>query len=152
MSTAVHRPGPRQRPRPVAVWSGALMVAAVAAYSAWGSGTRPFTDPADVAVAIPSAIFALGVVLRLRWPETGPWRRLPPDRPASRAGGLGGMAPWLAVVSIFVASELTSYFAGGSRAIHPTVSSGLDSLFHYQAAKAAAFFVWILVGWYFVRR
>lgn len=140
------------RPRPAAVLAGTLALLAVAAYSGWGSATRPFTDPADVAVAVPSAIFALGLVLRLRWPDTGPWRRLPPDRPATPAGGRRGVTPWLVVVGIFVASELASYFAGGSRAVHPTVSSGLDSLFHYQAAKAVAFFVWLAVGWYFVRR
>lgn len=141
-----------RRPRPTMVLAGALALLGGAAYSGWGSATRPFTDPADVAVAVPSAIFALGVVLRFRWPDAGPWRRLPPDRPATRAGERRGMTPWLVVVGVFVASELASYFAGGSRAVHPTVSSSLDSLFHYQAAKAAAFFVWLAVGWYFVRR
>lgn len=130
----------------------ALALAAAAAYSGWASATRPFTTPANVAVSVPSAVFALGVVLRLRWPDTGPWRRLPPGRPPVHAGGLRGVAPWLLVVGIFVASELASYFAGGSRAVHPTVSSSLDSLFHYQPAKAAAFFAWLVGGWYFVRR
>jgi hypothetical protein len=129
------------------VRAGAL-VAAAAAYAGWASATAPFTVPADVAVSVPSAVFAAAYVLQWRWPQTWPWRRLDADH----LQRVGTAVPWLLVIGLLVAWELASYFAGGSRAVHPTISSGINSLFHWQAAKSAGFLVWLSAGWYLVRR
>ena len=140
--------GPRSRPRAAAslVPAGALVVAA--AYAGWASATAPFTVPADVAVSVPSAVFAAAYVLQWRWPRTWPWHRIETARPPRG----GSAVPWLVVIGLLVACELASYFAGGSRAVHPTISSGINSLFHWQAAKAAGFLAWLSAGWYLVRR
>lgn len=121
---------------------------AAVAFAGWASGTRPFTGTADVGVAIPSVLFAAALVLERRWPERGPWRRLPETRPESDGGG----ALWLVVIALLVGVELVNYFHAGPRPDYPTVSSGLDALFANRAAKAAGFFVWLTIGWFLARR
>ena len=132
----------RTRVAPVA------LLAAAALYAGLASGTRPFTAAADVAVSLPSAFF-VGVLLlqRLR-PVAGPWRRIDRARPA----GGGTAIPWLLVVVLLLAVELGNYFHGGPRADHPTISYGLGVLFQYRAAKAAAWVLWLTVGWHLARR
>lgn len=125
-----------------------VALAAAAAYAGWASGTQPFTDPADICVSIPSALFVVALVLERRWPDRGPWRRLRSDRPVSE----GGVTLWLAVIAILVAVELASYFHSGPRADYPTISSGLNALLSHRPAKAAGFFVWLAIGWFLVRR
>lgn len=123
-----------------------LVVAA--GFAAWASGTAAFSVPADVAVSVPSAVFAAALVLQARWPASGPWRRLTPNVP----GATGSALPWLAVIGVLVAVELASYFHGGPRSEYPTISSLLDAMFHDRAAKAGVWFVWLTVGWYLARR
>lgn len=119
-----------------------------AALSAWASGTRPFSIASDVAVSVPSALFAAALALERRWPERRPWRRLPAVRPERRGGG----AWWLVVITLLVGVELASYFHGGPRSDYPTLSSGLNALFAHRAAKAAGFFVWLATGWFLLKR
>lgn len=52
---------------------------------------------------------------------------------------------------MLVVTERASYLMG-ARAAHPTLSSITGTLFHVHAAKAAAFFGWLVVAWYLVRR
>jgi hypothetical protein len=127
--------------------AGALVLAAVVAGVA--SGARPFTEPADVAISIPSALLVGSVFAAWRWPQSGPWRRMDPSRPAD---GKGTAIPWLVVIALVVAVELASYFHSGPRADYPTISSGIDGLFRYRAAKAAGWFVWLAVGSFLARR
>jgi len=123
-----------------------LLVAA--AYAGWGSGTAPFSVAADVAISVPSAAFVAAIVLQRRWPDFSPWKRLTPKRPVRD----GGAAVWLVVVAVLVAIELASYFHGGPRSRYPTISSAEDALFHDRAARAAAWFVWLVVGGFLARR
>jgi hypothetical protein len=125
----------------------AVLLAVAAAYAAWASTTSPFTVPADVAVSVPSAAFAAVLVLQRRWPS-GPWRRLTPARPARD----GSAVAWVAVIGLLVAIELASYFHGGPRSAYPTISSAQDALFHSQAARASAWLLWLVVGWFLARR
>lgn len=60
--------------------------------------------------------------------------------------------PWLVVIALLVAVELASYFHSGPRADYPTISSGLDALFGNRPAKAATFYVWLVVGWFLASR
>jgi hypothetical protein len=125
-----------------------VLVAFAAVYAGWASQFKPFTTPVDVCVSVPSAGFAAMFVLQHRWPASGPWRRMDPARPAA-----GGSAwPWLLVIALLVAVELASYFHSGPRADYPTISSGTDVLFHHRAARAAVWFVWLVVGWFLGRR
>ena len=125
----------------------AVLLVVAAAYAAWASTTSPFTTAADVAVSVPAASFASALVLQRRWPA-GPWRRLTPVRPVR--GGTAGA--WVVVVGLLVGMELASYFHGGPRAAYPTISSAQDALFHAQAARAAGWFVWLVVGGFLARR
>ena len=126
----------------------ALTVAALAATYAWfAARTTPFTLPADVVTAVPVVGTAVAYALQRVRPEGGPWRRLDADRPPA-----GGTAiPWLVLVLVLVGTELAS-FVGAPRATHPTISSVTDTIFHWQAAKAAAFLGWMYLSSYFVRR
>ncbi|HVC14210.1 MAG TPA: hypothetical protein VND62_05050 [Acidimicrobiales bacterium] len=118
-----------------------------AVYAGLASGARPFTVPADVAVSVPSALFA-GILVLQRVRPAGPWRRLDPMRPEP-----GGTAlPWALVIALLVAVELADYFHGGPRADYPTISSGLDGLYHDRAVKAAVWFVWLTAGLHLTRR
>lgn len=135
------------RAAPRRAWTVAALVAA-AVYAGIGSGARAFTVPADAAVSVPSAVFACAILMERLRPEAGPWRRL--ERPSPTHGGAA--LPWVAVILLLVCVELASYFHGGPRADYPTVSSGLNALFDYRAAKAAAWFGWLVVGWYLARR
>lgn len=127
----------------------AVAAAAAAAYAGVASGATPFTTASDVAVSIPSAIFVATLLLQWRWPDEWIWRRLPVDRPA---GHEGGAALWLVAIGLIVVPELISYVAGGSRTLHPTLSSLFNDIFEYRPAKAAVFLLWLVGGWYLVRR
>lgn len=113
-----------------------------------------------MAVSIPSAAIAAGLVARLLVPARAPWRPLPPvggaGGPASGAGGPAGdagtTAPWLVLAFLVVAVELASYFHGGPRSLYPTISSSTETVFRYRPVKAAAFFGWLAGGCYLVRR
>jgi hypothetical protein len=137
----------RKEARRHAATVGALGAAAL--FAGVASGASPFTVPADVAVSVPSALFAGTIVMERLRPGSGPWRRMDRARPQ---GGHGTSIPWLAVIAVLVGVELASYFHGGPRADYPTISSGMDALFRYRAAKATAWFAWLTVGWYLVRR
>jgi hypothetical protein len=130
-----------------AATAGALVLAVV--FAGVASGARPFTEPADVAISVPSALLVGALLAERLWPESGPWRRMDPGRPAN---GKGTAIPWLGVIALVVAVELASYFHSGPRADYPTISSGIDALFHYRAAKAAGWFVWLTLGWFLARR
>ncbi len=125
-----------------------VALGAAIVYAGLASGARPFTVAAYAAVSLPSALFAATLVLERRWPGAGPWRRIDRTRPK----GKGTAVPWLLVIALLVSVELASYFHGGSRADYPTISSGLEALFHYRAAKAAGWFAWLTAGWYLARR
>ena len=120
-------------------------IASTVAYAWFASSTTPFTLAADVTTAVP-LVAIVGVYLLQRWRPTAPWRRLPADQPPP-----GGTAvPWIAVVLLLAVSEVGSFF--GPRATHPTLSSLTDTIFQWHAAKAAVFFIWSVLSWYFVRR
>lgn len=125
-----------------------VVVLAAAAYAWFAAGTKPFTVPADVTTAVPLVLMAAVYVLQRIRPGTGPWRRLD-DAGHPPAGGTA--VPWIALVVLLVGSEVASFVAG-PRATHPTVSSLTDTLFRWQAAKAAVYFGWLSLCWYFVRR
>jgi hypothetical protein len=126
---------------------GALAAAAI--FAGVASGARPFTIPADVAISVPSALLVAALVMERLRPVAGPWRRMDRAHPEDTGGTA---VPWLVVAGVLVGVELASYFHPGLRADYPTISSGIDALFHYRAAKAGAWFAWLLVGWYLVRR
>lgn len=130
-----------------------LAVVVAAAYSAWASGTTPFTIGADVAVSVPSALFAAALVLQQRWPSARPWRRIDPGRPATATTtDARSAAPWIVLAALLLLVELASYFHGGARSAYPTISSGLDAVFRSRAAKAVVWDAWLSAGWFLARR
>ncbi len=150
-------PSPPERPAPViARHAHAGLVAAIvlaAAYSGWASGAPPFTTCADIAVSVPAALFAATLVLQRWWPTARPWRRIDPGRPATATPtDARSAAPWIVVAAVLLAVELASYFHSGARSAYPTISSGLDALFHCRAAKALGWDAWLSAGWFLARR
>ncbi len=142
--------------RPAVLWRStrrhAATVAALcaaAAFAAVASGAGTFTVAAYVAVSVPSFLFAGALVLQRARPGSGPWRRMDRARPAR---GDGTALPWLFVIALLVVVELVSYLHGGPRADYPTISYGLNGLFRFRPAKAAVWFLWLVVGWFLARR
>lgn len=121
------------------MWATGL--AALGAYCYFVSATRPFSVSADVTVA---AGFVVVGAVGVRTLERR--RRGDPDRRRGREPG--ALWPWAAVLGLFLAWELVTYFAGfgGHRRDWPTLSSLSDIAFRYQAAKAAAAAAWIALG------
>jgi hypothetical protein len=140
---------PPQQNQEAGTWrTTALALCAVALYAGLASGVKPFTGLAYAAASVPCALgVGVLVVQRLR-PDAGPWRRLDPARPKSEGTGI----VWLALIVLLLGVELASYFHPGPRADYPTLSFGLDALLRYRAANAAAWFAWLLLGWYLARR
>lgn len=148
-------PSPPAHPAPARRLQATLVVSVVAAaaYSVWASGTPPFTIGADVAVAVPSALFAATLVVQRRWPSARPWRRIDPGRPATAtATDARSAAPWIVLAATLLGVELASYFHGGARSAYPTLSSGMDALFRWRAAKAVGWDAWLSTGWFLARR
>jgi hypothetical protein len=141
-----------------------VVVAVAAAYAGWASGTVPFTTASNVAVSLPSALLAGGLVARVVGGVSSPLAV--PKRPGARSGRLqrraiadgrhqesvDSAAPWVVLITVVVAVELASYFHGGSRSAYPTLSSLATDLFRHRPVKAAAFFAWLVGAWYLVAR
>lgn len=134
----MHRPSP----------STVALVVAGAAGSCVAGATTPFTPAADLVVAVCIGLAVVVVVAQASAPGSHRWRRL--DGAEARTT-LASAAPWLALVVVVLAWELFSFFAG-PRAAHPTVSSMYDALARWRVTKAVAFFAWLALGWYLVRR
>ncbi|MGH9086873.1 MAG: hypothetical protein ACRDYZ_01990 [Acidimicrobiales bacterium] len=136
----------RALPTPAAAARAAAAVVPTAAYAWFASGTTPFTWMADVTTAVPMVAMVVAVLAQRTRPE-GPWRRIPSEDPPSG----GTPLPWLSVVLLLVLTEVASLF-GGTRSTHPTLSSLTDTIFQWHATKAAVYFVWLSLSWYFLRR
>lgn len=142
------QPIPPTAPAPRRRASLAVVATVAAAVYAWlASTTTPFTLPADVTTAVPLLGMVAVVTLQRVRPRSAVWRRLPADRPPDG----GTAAPWLFLLLLLVIPEVASLLAG-ARSSHPTISSLTDTVFRWHAAKAAVYFLWLWLCWYFVRR
>jgi len=117
-----------------------LVVMGALALSVLAGGLASFTWPSVLLVAVVGGV-VLCVGLR-RGPEQ---RRPAPDRldPAGLA--------WLLPVLAFSAWELIAWFQG-STAAHPTVSVLVDPLLDEHVIRSVAFFGWLSLGAYLLRR
>lgn len=140
----------RGAPRPAVPLRVVAAVATVgtAAYAWFASATTPFTVAADVTTALPIVGMVAVVALQRIRPFGPVWQRLPGDQPP----GGGTAVPWLVVLALLVVPEGVSLLAGGARSSHPTISFVTDTVFQWHAVKAAVYFVWMWLCWYFVRR
>lgn len=126
----------------------ALLVAAACA--AWASGTAPFTVRADVAVSVPSALFAGALLAQRLAPAGRLWRAR--SLPVEPAVDRRSAAPWVVLIAVVLAVELASYFHPGPRSLYPTFSSLANDVLRHRPVKAAVFFGWLAGGWYLVTR
>ncbi len=118
-----------------------LLVVAALALSVLAGGIASLTWPATLLVAVVGGTIVGFGLLR------GPAQRLPaPDElyPV-------GIGVWLALVLAFSAWELIAFFHGSTPA-HPTVSVLLDPLLDDHVMRSAAFFGWLSLGAYLLRR
>lgn len=132
--------GPARPVKAVPVWrrpATLILAAGAAAYAAGAATTTPFTWPANVVTGVPIVAFAAGVLWR--WP-LHPHRTVEAGR-SSRSGVAWGVA-----FAVVVAWELVEYFAPGSRAAHPTLSSMADAVDRHRVAKAVVFWAWLCLG------
>jgi hypothetical protein len=78
-----------------------------------------------------------------RWPRTQDGS----ETPAARRGVLA----WAAALALAAGFEIANYFQAPRRD-HPTLSYLLDGVGEHHWSKAIAFTLWLLLGWYLVRR
>ncbi len=113
----------------LALHGAALLV--VGAYAWWVAGLAHFTLSALLAVLAAGSV----TVALARW-----LRR--PSGPARHAW----VAPWVPVLGALVAWELLA-FSLTPRSTHPTLSSLADAALAPRPVEAAAFMVWLGLGW-----
>ena len=105
----------------------------------WVAGLAHFSRPALAAVMAAGAL----TVAAASW-----LRRHRPLRPARQVRGLG---PWMIVLSALVGWEAVA-FSLSPRQTHPTLSSIADAALAPRPVEAAAFLVWLALGWRLARR
>ena len=115
-----------------------LVAVVIGAYCWFSTDLRPFTVPIDVAVAVPSLIVAA-----LAWGSLGSRTPMAADRKVAK---WRDAAPWALLFGLLTAFEVAAYFSSPRRD-HPTLSSIADSLMSTHPGRAAAFAVWLLLGW-----
>jgi hypothetical protein len=124
------------------LWKSRLVDVVVAlvvgAYCWFAADLRPFTAPIDAAVAVPSVIVAV-----LAWGPLGSRGSTAADRKAVK---WRDAAPWAVLFGLLAAFEVAAYFSSPRRD-HPTLSSIADSLMSTHLGRAAAFALWLLLGW-----
>ena len=115
-----------------------LILIFVLTFSWIAAGFRPFTQPMNVAVALPAV-----VVVALSWRRSDFGRSDSADavRPPPAAAAI-----WVLILVALTAWELVAY-ASSPRHDHPTLSSISDSLMSVHIGRAAAFLGWLVVGW-----
>jgi hypothetical protein len=62
-----------------------------------------------------------------------------------------GVLAWAIALTLVAIFEIANYFQAPRRD-HPTLSYLLDGVGEHHWTKAIAFAVWLLLGWYLVRR
>jgi hypothetical protein len=102
------------------------------AYAWWATGIRPFSRPADVAVAIPAALLLLAA-----------WRA-PAPRPGPRR--LSGALPWIALALVAVGLEAAGLALGGRSRAVPTLSTVADQALTWHVTRWLVFALWLGVG------
>jgi hypothetical protein len=128
------RLGPMERVRRAHASTWFVTAAAVlaVAYSWIAGGFRPFTQPMNIAVAVP--VLAVVVLVGLR------------PRASVSSGGTGrGAVIWVVLFATLAAWELTAYLSS-PRHDHPTLSSIADTIMSTHAGRAAMFLAWLALG------
>ncbi len=133
-------------------WAIAAWAVAAVGYAALAELTRPFTAAADAVTALPLAVAAVIVAVRLRspsWSPGSPW-----SGSVVRPSEGEGEPPRWPLAWIFTAAVITCWelycFAATPRSEHPTLSSLLDVLDATHAGKTLAFALWLALGFYLV--
>jgi hypothetical protein len=111
-------------------------------YACAVAATTPFTDGADLVVAIPIA--ALTIAVAATWSASTKALRLHAEEAPYR--------PWVTLLLVTAAWELFCYLAPGTRAEHPTFSSMADAADRYFALKALVVLAWLSLGCMILRR
>ncbi len=148
---SVHRP-------PYGWWAGSVL-ALVAVWSWWESGTRTFSLPAELASGL--AVGLLLVLSAWRWVAAHGWlpdmphairELLDPEVLDPKPLGQGVSVPrraawaWGAVVAVVLSVELVELFQG-PRSVHPTISVFGNALLRSaRVVHGLVFAAWLLTG------
>lgn len=143
---------------PAAGWLVGL--AALGAYTWWGSGAAPFQPLAYVVVGLPAAGVLWVVLCRGEgreavsgasvWPR-GTWARhgvASPPLPVR----LVALLPLVGLAAIGIALEALGLAHGGRAAAFPTLSDVADEAIRFRVARAVLLALWLLGGVAIVRR
>lgn len=116
---------------------------AVAGLAWLAGGFASFTWQATASVVVGGA-----AVLVLGRAAGRPGDGGPPD---ARGGRPRGTSAWTVWALAFLCWWGTAFLTG-SRPSHPTLSLVMDPVLEVRPLKAAAFLVWLVAGWWLVRR
>jgi hypothetical protein len=146
-------PGRPAGSRPTTTRVASITGAVVFVLSVLSAFSRPFTWPADALTALGLAGVAaiVGVQLLGNPPALLARRAAPGDEAVASHPGVSRWATWAVAIALVVAWELFCYLSA-PRALHPTLSSLLDTVTGSHAGRGVAFATWLLLGTYLVTR
>lgn len=136
-----HPPVPRPRPPRML---GYVVVSVLAAYCWLVSSFAPFSTKSLVGVLLPGAV--LGVIA-----YGHPPRRIPPPERMDAVG----FSYWVIAITALFEWEASAFRAADTTAAgwaHPPLTTLVDAVISPHPMKAAAFGVWLAVGWGLVKR
>lgn len=120
--------------RGVRAVAAVLLLTGAGVYCWWATGRRSFTESSYLAVAIP-VLVALGFL----------GRRLA-RRPSGQPGEEGSFWPWAVVALAALVLEVVSLVMGGKSRAFPSLSTLVDQLLAWHAARAVMFGLWLSGG------
>lgn len=126
----------------------ALAVFTIFGYGAVATLFPPYEWPIRVATALP-CIALFGLAVRRGWhrPQAQVMGGSESQGPPWRIG----LAVWVVLIGAAVAFQLFNFFAW-PRTVYPTLSSLASQIFHLHPVRAAAFGLWLWLGWYLLDR
>ena len=123
-----------------------VLLLGIVAYASVAAIPDPMTWPARVAVALP-IVGLVFLVLRRGWLRP---RLAVAESAMTKAGAIPPIV-WVLLLAILAFVQLSHFYAE-PRSIYPTLSSLAEEPLGLYPVRAAAFAVWMWVGWYLVDR
>jgi hypothetical protein len=119
-----------------------VAIALAGAYAWWVAGLRPFTAVAYLAIALPSALLAVALVL----PRTGRrtargTRRHQSPSPLGRQ-----LLPITTVLLLGLGLEIAGLALGGRSSLVPTLSTFVDHALRWQLTRFLLVLAWLAAG------
>jgi hypothetical protein len=121
-------------------------LAGMAVYGAAATSFAPFTTPQAAATGVAMAV-VVALALARGWHRPGP----PDDGPRLGRRAWPGLVVWAGLLGVATAVQLY-HFEHWPRDVYPTLSSLAGQVFDAHPVRAAAYTLWLWLGWYVLDR